>query len=144
MLAILDPSTPIPVVPIFSYNQKFKNSAWEFDLILPQRIAFRRPVGQKSRLTIGAFFDGDNGFYVDVNEPNLAGNFFYNQLKIDGGIIYEYKLSKNLIATFQGGIRQFANNRLVENGEPNNDYIYKNEQDITGYFNVGVSFNPFD
>lgn len=142
LLAIIDPTSQIPIAPIITYNQKFKNSNWEFDVILPQRVSFVKPVGNKSRLTIGSFF-GSDGFYVNINEPYLPDTYSYNQLKIDGGIIYEYIVGKNLIATVQGGARKFISNRLTEKGTQNKDYIYKNNQEITGYFNVGISFNPF-
>ena len=142
LIAFIDPTSQIPFFPTFTYNHKFENSPWEFDFILPQRVIFRRPISSFGRLSLGTEFGG-NGFYVNVNEPNFPEVFEYSQLEINSGVTYEHKLSNNLIATFKGGLTNFVSNRLTEKGEPNKDYIYKNKQDATGYFNVGFSFNPF-
>lgn len=141
LIAILDPTAQIPFFPTFTYNYKFKNSKWEFDFILPQRIIFRRPISTRGRLSIGSTFGG-NGFYVNVDQANFPDVFEYSQLEINSGLIYEHKLSKSVIATVKGGLTNFISNRLTEKGEPTKDFIYKNDQDMTGYFNVGISFNP--
>ncbi|MDT0645524.1 hypothetical protein RM545_02375 [Zunongwangia sp. F260] len=141
-IAFLDPTTQIPFFPTFTYKHNFKNSPWEFDFILPQRLLFRRYIGEDSRLSLGSTFGG-NGFYVNVNDPNFPDVFEYSQLEINSGLIYEYRLSDYTITTFKGGITNFISNRLTEKGEPTGDYIYSNEQDPTGYFNVGFSIDPF-
>ncbi|HEA30702.1 MAG TPA: hypothetical protein ENH91_12060 [Leeuwenhoekiella sp.] len=141
-IVFIDPTSQIPFFPTFSYNHRFKNSKWEVDFILPQRLLFRRPVGENGRFSIGSTF-GATGFYVNVNSPNFADVYEYSQLEIKSGIIYEHRISDYLIGTFQGGLQNFISNRLTEKGEPNKDYIYENEQDATGYFQVGVSIDPF-
>lgn len=141
-IAFIDPTSQIPFFPTFTYSHKFKNSAWEFDFILPQRVLFRRYIGNNSRLSLGSTFGG-NGFYVNVNEPDFPDVFEYSQLEINSGFIYEYRLSDYIITTVKGGLTNFISNRLTEKGEPTGDYIYSNEQDPTGYFNVGFSIDPF-
>jgi hypothetical protein len=141
-ITFLDPTTQIPFFPTFTYKHNFKNSPWEFDFILPQRLLFRRYIGENSRLSLGSTFGG-NGFYVNVNAPDFPDVFEYSQLEINSGLIYEYRLSDYIITTFKGGITNFISNRLTEKGEPTGDYIYSNEQDPTGYFNVGFSIDPF-
>ncbi|APG66358.1 hypothetical protein LPB136_00715 [Tenacibaculum todarodis] len=142
LIVFVDPTAQIPFFPTFSYNHKFKNSDWEFDFILPQRILFRKPIATKGRLSVGAEFGG-NGFYVNVDAPNFPSVFEYSQLELKSGLTYEHKITDNVIATFKGGLVNYISNRLTEKGEPNKDYIYENDQDMTGYFNVGISFNPF-
>jgi hypothetical protein len=109
---------------------------------MPQRLLFRRPVGENGRLSLGSSF-GSTGFYVNVDNPGFADVFEYSQLEIKSGIIYEHRISDYLIGTFQGGLQNFISNRLTEKGEPTKDFIYKNEQDATGYFQVGISIDPF-
>lgn len=142
VIVFVDPTAQIPFFPTFTYNHKFKNSEWEFDFIMPSRILFRRPVGINGRLSLGSTFGG-NGFYVNVNSPNFADVFEYSQLEISTGLIYEHRVAHNIVVTAKGGMTNFISNRLTEKGEPNKDFIYKNTQDGTGYFNVGFSLNPF-
>jgi len=141
-IAFIDPTSQLPFFPTFSYNHRFKNSKWELDFILPQRLLLRRPVGKNGRFSIGSSF-GSTGFYVNVDNPNFAETFEYSQLEIKSGIIYEHRFSDYLIGTFQGGLQNFISNRLTEKGEPTTDFIYENNQDPTGYFQVGISIDPF-
>lgn len=141
-VAFIDPTAQIPFSPLFTFNHKYKNSAWEFDFIMPQRILFRRTISPKGRLSIGSEF-GNNGFYVNVDETNYPSVFEYSQLEINSGLIYEHKLADNIFLTVKGGATNFISNRLTEKGEQSKDYIYKNKQDMTGYFNLGLSINPF-
>lgn len=141
-IVFIDPTSQIPFFPTFSYNHRFKNSKWELDFILPQRLLFRRPVGENGRFSIGSSF-GSTGFYVNVDNPNFAETFEYSQLEVKSGVIYEHRFSNYLVGTFQGGLQNFISNRLTEKGEPSSDFIYKNEQDATGYFQVGISIDPF-
>jgi|TARA_R100000479_G_scaffold28896_2_gene11470 hypothetical protein len=141
-IVFVDPTSQLPFFPTFSYNHKFKNSKWEVDFILPQRLLFRRFVGNNGRFSIGSTF-GSTGFYVNVDSPGFADTFEYSQLEIKSGIIYEHRISDYLIGTFQGGLQNFISNRLTEKAEPTQDFIYENNQDATGYFQIGISIDPF-
>ncbi|WP_339699249.1 hypothetical protein [uncultured Marixanthomonas sp.] len=141
-IVFIDPTSQIPFFPTFTYNHRFKNSKWEVDFILPQRLLLRRPIGENGRFSIGSTF-GSTGFYVNVDSPGFADVFEYSQLEIKSGIIYEHRFSNYLIGTFQGGLQNFISNRLTEKGEPTSDFIYKNEQEATGCFQVGFSIDPF-
>lgn len=141
-VVFIDPTSQIPFFPTFTYNHKFKRSEWEFDFILPQRLLLRRPIARKGRLSIGSTFGG-NGFYVNVNDPTLGDVFEYSQLEVNTGLIYEHRVSESVVATVQGGMTNFISSRLTEKGEPTQDFIYNNTQGATGYFNIGVSYDPF-
>jgi len=141
-IVFVDPTSQLPFFPTFTYNHKFKNSVWELDFILPQRLLVRRPIAQKGRLSIGSTFGG-NGFYVNVNNPTLGDVFEYSQLEVNTGLIYEHRLSEGVVAAVQGGMTNFISSRLTEKGEPTNDFVYRNTQGATGYFNIGFSYNPF-
>jgi hypothetical protein len=141
-IVFIDPTTQIPFFPTFTYNHRFKNSQWELDFILPQRLLFRRPIGENGRFSVGSSF-GSTGFYVNVDSPGFADVFEYSQLEIKSGIIYEHSFNHFLVGTFQGGLQNFISNRLTEKGKATQDFIYKNEQNATGYFQVGISIDPF-
>lgn len=141
-IVFVDPTSQIPFFPTFTYNHRFKNSKWELDFILPQRLLLRRAISKNGRFSIGSTF-GSTGFYVNVDSPSLPKVFEYSQLEIKSGLIYEHRFSNYLIGTFQGGLQNFISNRLTEKGEPTQDFIYENSQDATGYFQVGFSIDPF-
>jgi len=141
-IVFIDPTSQIPFFPTFSYNYKFNNSKWELDFILPQRLLFRRPIGENSRISIGSTF-GSTGFYANINSPGFADVYEYSQLEIKSGVIFEHRFSDYLIGTFEGGLQNFISNQLTEKGEPSGDYIFKNDQQPTGYFQVGISIDPF-
>ena len=141
-IVFVDPTSQIPFAPTFSFNHKFKDSKWEFDFIMPQRLLFRRFIGKNGRFSVGSSFGG-SGFYVDIDNTPYANTYEYSQLELKSGIIYEHRFNDFLIGTFQGGLQNFISNRLTKKGEPSKDYIYKNKQDATGYFQIGFSIDPF-
>lgn len=141
LLVFIDPASPFPLAPVFTMEHKFKNSPWIFDLILPQRILFKRPVYENGRFSIGSELSSD-GFYVYSNRPGFADVYDYRQLEIKSGITYEHYINKNIITTFKAGLANVFNSRLSERGESTNDYIFASNQNATGYFSLGISFNP--
>ncbi|MFT6871014.1 MAG: hypothetical protein ACJAVN_000011 [Roseivirga sp.] len=141
-IGFLDPSSQIPFSPTFSYNHSFKNSNWELDFILPERLLLRRSVGENSRVSFGSSL-GYSGFYVDVNDQIIGDVFAYSQIEIKTGIMYEHRINDYLIGTFQGGVQNFIGNQSTEKGEPAQDFIYKNKQDAAKYFQIGISIDPF-
>mgnify|MGYP003636816722 CR=1 FL=1 len=141
-IGFLDPTSQIPFTPTFSYNHRFKNSKWELDFILPQRLLFRRPIGENGRLSFGSTI-GYSEFYLDLNNQAYGNVFSYSQIELKTGIIYEHRINDYLIGTFQGGLQNFISNRATEKGEPTQDFIYENKQDPTGYFQIGFSIDPF-
>ncbi|MGB1308596.1 MAG: hypothetical protein ACPG6B_06780 [Oceanihabitans sp.] len=141
-IVFIDPTSQIPFFPTFSYNHKFKNSSWEIDFILPQRLLLRRFIGENGRFSMGTNF-GATGFYAKINALNFADTYQYSQLELKTGILYEHRINNFIIGSIQGGLQNFLSNRLTEKGKPNKDYTYENKQDATGYFKVGFSIDPF-
>tara|TARA_R110001632_G_scaffold65_10_gene274 strand:+ start:188 stop:1183 length:996 start_codon:yes stop_codon:yes gene_type:complete len=141
-MGFLDPTSQIPFIPTFSYNHRFKNSKWEVDFILPQRLLFRRPIGKNGRLSLGSSV-GLSEFYIDVNDQAYGNAFAYSQIELKTGIIYEHRFNDYLIGTFQGGLQNFISNQATKKGEPAKDFIYENEQEGAGYFQIGISIDPF-
>jgi hypothetical protein len=141
-IGFIDPSSQIPFIPTFGYNHRFKNSEWELDFILPQRLLFRRPVGENGRLSVGSML-GYTEFYVDANSQVYGTMFTYSQIELKTGIMYEHRINDYLIGTFQGGLQNFISNQATEKGEPAKDYLYENEQDGAGYIQIGISIDPF-
>ncbi|WP_306353288.1 hypothetical protein [Flavobacterium sp. '19STA2R22 D10 B1'] len=141
IIAFIDPASPIPFSPTFTLEHKFKNSPWVFDFILPQRLLFKRDIFGKGRISLGSEL-GSDGFYTYVNRPGFARVYDYRQIEIKSGLTYEHSLGDGLIATFKGGFANVFNSRVTERGKSTNDYIFNTTQDGTGYFSVGISYNP--
>jgi len=141
-LAMLDPSSILPFVPIFTYEHNFKNSPWTLDFILPQRLLLKRKLLEKGQLSVGTELNSEN-FYLRLNTGLLNGTYELNQLELRSGLTYEYWLGKNLIGTFKGGITNVITTRITERGEKTSKYILESKQDPQWYFNIGISYNPF-
>ena len=142
VIGFIDPSSQIPFTPTFSFNHRFKNSKWELDFILPQRLLFRRLIGENGRLSLGSSF-GLSEFYIDVNDQAYGNAFAYSQIELKTGIIYEHRINDYLIGTFQGGLQNFISNQSTKKGKSAKDFIYENEQEGAGYFQIGISIDPF-
>lgn len=129
-----------PILPTFSYEHKFSNSQWMVDIILPKYVYFRRPLMEKGRLSLGVSFDGEQ-FYAYPDQPNLKEVYSYSRNEVKSGFIYEYYINKKIITTFRAGLSTIFSGQLRERGEK--DEIMKTTQDMNGYFNIGLSYNPF-
>ncbi|WP_286968915.1 DUF6268 family outer membrane beta-barrel protein [Flavobacterium sp. UBA4854] len=142
-LVLLDPSSIVPVTPLFSINHKFKQSKWDMDFILPQRILFRRELLENGRISLGTELNTES-FYLNLDNQNLRGVYELNQLELKSGITYEYSFTPKLIAFVKGGVNNVVSARLTEKGERTNRYVYDQKEDAQGYFRFGVSYNLFN
>lgn len=143
VLVLLDPSSIVPMTPLLSINHKFKNSKWDMDFILPQRILFRRELLENGRISLGTELNTEN-FYLHLNSPNMKGVYELNQLELKSGITYEYSFTPKLIAFAKGGINNVVSARITERGERTNRYVYDQKEDAQGYVRFGISYNLFD
>jgi hypothetical protein len=141
-LAMLDPSSIIPITPLFSYNHKFENSKWDFDFILPQRLLFRRELFESGRIAIGTELNSDN-FYLNLDTPKLKGIYELNQLELKSGVTYDHRFTPKLIGLFKAGINNVISTRITERGERTTKYIYDQKEETQAYFRFGISYNPF-
>jgi len=142
-LVLLDPSSIVPLTPLFSINHKFKNSKWDMDFILPQRLLFRRELLENGRISLGTELNTES-FYLNLNSSNLHGVYELNQLELKSGITYEYSFTPKLIAFAKGGFNNVVSARITEKGERTNRYVYDQKEDTQGYFRFGVSYNLFN
>lgn len=140
LIVLIDPASPVPAAPTFTLDHKF-NSGWMLDIILPQRVFLKHNLGENGRISLGTELATD-GFYFDA--PSGADKVYdYRQLELRSGVTYEHWFGEGLIGTFKTGLATIFNSRVTERGENTNDYIYSVNQDGTGYFSLGFSYNPF-
>lgn len=143
VLVLADPSSIVPLTPLLSINHKFKNSKWDMDFILPQRLLFRRELLENGRISLGTELNTES-FYLNLNSSNLQGVYELNQLELKSGITYEYSFTPKLIAFVKGGFNNVVSARITEKGERTNRYVYDQKEDTQGYFRFGVSYNLFN
>lgn len=141
-LALLDPSSIVPMTPLFTLNHKFKDSKWDFDFILPQRLLFRRELMENGRISLGTELNSES-FYLNLKTSNLNGVYELNQLELKSGITYEYCFTPKIIAFAKVGFNNVLSTRITEKGERTNKYVYDHTEDTQGYVRVGVSYNLF-
>lgn len=135
---LIDPSAQIPVLPIFTYENKF-NNGWVLDILLPKKVLVRKNMSTNGRISLGTEMD-NTSFYAYRNNHTYE----FRQVELNSGAIYEHNLGGNFIGTFKTGIRAFMNARAFNKQDSFNDYIWKANYKPTFYFNIGVSYNPFE
>ncbi|MDR7209417.1 DUF6268 family outer membrane beta-barrel protein [Flavobacterium piscis] len=142
-LGLLDPSSIVPVTPVFTLNHKFKDSKWDMDFILPQRLLFRRELLENGRISFGTELNSES-FYLNLDSATLKGIYELNQLELKSGITYEYSFTPKIIAFVKGGVNHVLSTRITERGERTNKYVYDHKEDAQGYLRFGISYNLFN
>ncbi|KPH14859.1 DUF6268 family outer membrane beta-barrel protein [Chryseobacterium sp. ERMR1:04] len=137
LAVMIDPSTQVPVLPIFTYEHKFSNG-WVADVILPQKLLIRKDVFSNGRISLGSEMNNTSFYLYQADKT-----YEFRQLNINSGIIYEHNLGSNFIGTLKTGVRATPNSRIFDKEESFKDYIFEAKPKPSFYFNVGVSYNPF-
>lgn len=133
----IDPSSQVPVLPIFTYENKF-NNGWVLDVLLPKKVLIRKDIFANGRISLGTEMD-NTSFYIYRN----SRTYEFRQLEINSGAIYEHNLGGNFIGTLKTGIRAVPQARVFDKQESFKDYIFKASYQPSFYVNVGISYNPF-
>lgn len=138
VVAAFDKSSDIPVFPLVSFEYKFKNSPWVFDLFFPKQIYFRRPVFANGFLSLGTVL-GRNKFFAHPQMQGLDDAYDIVKSEIKTGVVYEHYLNKHFILTIKGGIvntmKWQARRKNSRKG------LIRYSPDMNMYFNVGFSYN---
>ncbi|RLJ32994.1 hypothetical protein CLU97_2466 [Chryseobacterium sp. 7] len=138
LAGIIDPSAQIPVLPVFTYENRFSNG-WVLDILLPKKVLVRKNISSNGRLSFGTEMD-NTSFYTYHNN----NTYEFRQVALNSGAIYEHNLGGNFIGTFKTGLRANINSRAFNKKESFNDYIWKGTYQPSFYFNAGISYNPFE
>ncbi len=135
----IDPTSQLPVIPIFTYEHKFNNGLIA-DVTLPKSIYLRKYVFNTGRISLGTEMD-QTSFYL-YNLDGTDQKYEYRQLDINSGIIYEHAIG-DFIITGKTGMKLTPSGRLFRKQDAFNDPTFEVKPDPVFYFNIGVSFNPF-
>lgn len=137
LVAIVDPSVQVPVIPTFSYEHRFSNK-WTVDFIFPQRLLVKKNILENGRLSLGSELDGTS-FYL----YNNSQKYELRQMEINSGATYEHYLGKSMIASLKTGIKTIPRTRIFEKNESFDSYLIEAKPSASFYINLGFSFNPF-
>ncbi|NIF04736.1 hypothetical protein F3J23_04705 [Chryseobacterium sp. Tr-659] len=134
---VIDPSTQIPVLPIFTYENRFNNGL-TLDILLPKKVLIRKGISSNSRISLGTEINGTS-FYMYKN----SSTYEFRQTEINSGAIYEHYLGGNFIGTFKTGVQTILRARIFNKQESFKNYEWEANYRPSFYFNIGLSYNPF-
>lgn len=140
LVVTIDPSVTVPVLPIFTYENKFNNGLIA-DITLPKSVYLRKYVfSHRGRVSLGTEFDRTS-FYL-YNIDGTSQRYEYRQVDLNSGLMYEHAIG-DLVFTGKTGVRLTQAARFFKKQDSFKDAVFKANPDPSFYFNVGVSFNPF-
>lgn len=118
---------------------------WRFDMVLPVRIMMQTQLRKTGRLSIGTELESSNLYFKSDELLNTTRSYEFRELQLKTGITYEYLINRSFVITAKAGLMNIAQSRISEKGEKFNKdkYLVDFDPDALGYFNLGVSLNPF-
>ncbi|MHA4808996.1 hypothetical protein ACX0G9_12860 [Flavitalea flava] len=134
-----NPSSPIPVIPTFSYWHKFTGTPWEISLDLPTRLLLRRAIFSKGLLSFGTEL-AENTLLRKIDQPGLEGGLAFKDFSLKTGVTLEYPIFRKLLIGCSAGLLYTTTYRVVDPGKSINDYIMGIKRDPGPYFNINISF----
>lgn len=140
LTAIIDPSSQIPALPIFSYEHRFANGLMA-DILLPQRIQFKKDVFRNGRLSLGTEM-GQNSFYL-YNQDSTGRKYEFRQTELNTGFTYEQLIGGAMSTFIKTGMKSSLNARIFKKSASVNDYVFEAKPNAAFYVSVGLSINPF-
>lgn len=136
----IDPSTQLPVLPIFTYENKL-NSVWTVDIILPKSAYLRKYVFHHTgRVSVGSELNLHSFYMYDLDAT--AQKYEYRQIDINSGLVYEHAIGHFVFAG-KAGVRSLVRGRAFKKEDSFDKPQFEVKADVPFYFNVGVSINPF-
>ncbi|WP_158796419.1 hypothetical protein [Pedobacter sp. L105] len=142
LVVIIDPSTPSPVLPIFSYWHKFQTDDLELYIDLPTRALIRKQLSARAWATFGTELSGSFAFFK-LDQPQVPHDDTYSTLELKTGPSFEYKISQKVIIGVNGGLFSTLTARMFERNTNPNDYFIRNRNNSVPYANITLSFLPF-
>ena len=142
LLALIDPSSPIPVEPIVSYYHKFISSGLELIVDIPTGVNLKKEIAKNAWVSVGSNQRSYTIFY-DRRNAFLDGKVSYNTIELKNGAAFEWLFAKNVMLTLDGGLNSFLSAKLFKDGENYNNASIISSNKSAPYVNVGVSLVSF-
>jgi len=141
-LLLIDPSSPLPVLPIINYYHKFASSGVELIVDIPTGINLKKQVVKNAWVSVGSNQNSYSTFY-NSHEGLLNGKASFNTIEIRNGLSFEYLLAKKLMLSLGGGINNTASSRLFRDGENYSSASVISKNGSVPYVNLSLSLLSF-
>lgn len=141
-LVLIDPSAPLPVLPVVNYFQKLNSHGLQLAVDLPQGASIRQSLSRKAWVYLGTNYNTYASFYRS-GDASLPGRFSYNTIEFKSGPGFEYLLGKYVILGVNGGVNSTVSARAFAKGSSYDDYFIKTANKATPYGEFRISLLPF-
>ena len=142
ILIQIDPSAPVPVLPIVNYYRKLHDSGLHLIIDLPQGVTLKLPLSKNLWIYAGSTANTFTSFFHTSN-PALPERFSYNTVEFKSGPGFEYLLGKSVMLGINGGINTIASASAMAKGDNYNDAFIKSTHQGTPYGEFRISLLPF-
>lgn len=141
-LLLIDPSSPLPVLPIINYYHRFTSSDIELIVDLPTGLNLKKQIFKNTWLMLGSNQNSYSTFYKGY-QGLLNGKGSYNTIEIRNGLLFEYLFAKKLMLGLGGGINNTVTSRFFREGENFNSASVVSKNKSTPYVNLSLSLLTF-
>jgi len=139
-LIILDPTSPLPIVPQIYYSHQFKTGGLQLIVDLPRRGLVRKALSSKSFASFGTELSRTNAF-LDIDNQFMPKVANYSTLELRTGPTYEYRISKKIMLTVNGGLFTPLTSELKDKGSSKS--FLSNKNGMSPYVDFSISILPF-
>ena len=140
MMLTYDPSTVIPVQPLFIYWRKL-GANLELNINLPQQVKLLKPLSKQCWVNFGTSLSGSAAFFNN-SIPGIPAKINYSSLELKTGPGMELRLARYLMFGINAGIMTPIMSRVYERNERSNEYIISNKISTTPFANITLSLLP--
>lgn len=141
-LVLIDPSAPVPVLPVVNYFRKLNSSGLQLILDLPQGASVKQSLSRNAWIYVGTTANTYASFYKS-GDAALPERFSHNTIEFKSGPGFEYLLGKYILLGISGGLNSVASARTIAKGNNYNDAFIKTTNKSTPYGEIRISLLPF-
>lgn len=137
-----DKSALVPGYLLINYSRKLPAAGLELFIDIPQRVAIRKELTNKTFITAGSELGGTM-FFFSLKEPNLPTNAISTALNIKSGLTVEHMVSRNVIVGLSAGVMSTPMTKALGSRSRQSDYLIKTKTGNAPYVNFSISVLPF-
>lgn len=141
-LVQIDPSAPVPVLPIINYYKRLNPKGLELIVDLPEGVSIKQQLAKKAWVYLASSYNNYTSFYTTAGK-SLPQRFSYNTIEIKNGPGFEYLLGKCLVLGVSGGINSYVSARDIAKGSNFNDSYIRSTNKAVPYGEFRISILPF-
>jgi hypothetical protein len=140
MIVTYDPSTAVPLQPLFIYWHKWRSNL-ELNVNLPQQVQLLKPFSKRCWFSFGTSLSGSVAFLKN-STPGLPSRINYSSLELKTGPGMEFRFARYLMLGINGGMMTPVLSRMYERYKNSNNYFITNNLSSTPFGNITLSLLP--